>query len=264
MGTNTQRQAETPILIKKLSPNYLKEKSVFSNKVLLDMQATLKGQAPSVEGHTRLAQWHFGRFYVCMFVCLFLSHVALFLGTLWWCMWVVCKKAWNQWHRLQESREKRKRTHLLENWGVPLYLPPVPHWSMISHPLLLAPFDWLARSCAQSSLVSTCQGDLHGQPVSSWLIPPYSLIMLCQYIYFWTPQDLPVHYGSKFGVFIVFLCVQLCASAYIFVSLFLLWFLACSFVEVCLFLIYFFFLFTCLFSNKRKTRKGYEFGQVKR
>jgi len=60
----------------------------------------------------------------------------------------------------RKSGEKQKQTHLLQNWGVPLYTPPMAHWSMTSHPLLLVPSDWLASSCSLSSFVSMYLADL--------------------------------------------------------------------------------------------------------
>lgn len=96
------------------------------------------------------------------------------------------KKVQKQQHRLQESGEKWK--HLLQNCGVPLYCPPMPHWSTASHHLLLVLSDWLARSYPLSSFVSLWQSDLtvvkcgcscctcvghYGVSVRiRWLIPP--------------------------------------------------------------------------------------------
>jgi hypothetical protein len=69
------------------------------------------------------------------------------------------KKAQNQQHRLLESGEKQKPTHLLQNWEMLLYPLLVPHWFMMLCPLLLATSDWLAKSFVLSSSVSMCQAN---------------------------------------------------------------------------------------------------------
>lgn len=64
-----------------------------------------------------------------------------------------------------QVKSRRPIFFFLHNWGLLLFPPPTPHWSMASGSFLLASSDWLVRSCALLSFVSMCQANL---PVVKW------------------------------------------------------------------------------------------------